>query len=106
MPLRPATAHFFLPLVADIAKNVQRRVLKQLSAHPPPSAPALANCRLKKLWEIEEVRDLLDPPRMVTAALYDRDVLGGILSAAYSGAPAPLFGRILTLEMLCRAIGS
>jgi hypothetical protein len=58
------------------------------------------------LWNDGEFRDLLEPARMRTAPLYEPRRLTAFLSAAREqvfGRVAQL-GRVLTLELLARAV--
>jgi hypothetical protein len=97
LPLRPSTAHLFLPLAAEIAGKSWRKLVRR-----PRSAPGNP---VRALWDVPEIRDLLRPDAMITALLYDSGRLRAFLDASRGEAfgAASSFGRVLTLEAASRA---
>jgi hypothetical protein len=101
MPLRLSTARYFLPQALELAKKAKRRALGKVFSRPAPARQQPGNGVLQNVLQVEEAREMLEPAGMVTAGLYNRNVLAGVLNS--HGAP---LGRILTLEMLGRAIST
>jgi hypothetical protein len=59
-----------------------------------------------KVWQEEEVRELLNPDRMLTRDLFRLPALKQVLSGAKGNSPGHtrLLSRILTLELLASTI--
>ena len=104
-PMRLRNLAQFWPLAVETARKAQKRLGKLLPA-PREAPPGPLSNPMLLLWELEEVRDTLDQQKMLTAGLYHRDRLKDYLAktrAAEYRSNSP-FGRILTLELLARAI--
>lgn len=101
LPLRWNTAHRFGPLAGEGARSVQRRLHRILPIRRKPLAPATGE---NKLWQ--HTRELLQPHTMVTRTLYDPTRLNGLIELmnARSFGPSRVSNRILTLELLARAV--
>ena len=104
-PLRLTNAHRFWPAASEYGSLAVRRLLRNLGVHRRPRAvllPGDAGGRelLRNFRQLEEVRDCTDPARMTTRALYDATTLSHVLDQDAH----PAFGRILTLELLGRAV--
>lgn len=106
LPLRLSTAHRFWPLAVEVGGMVARQVRRRLRIPGTKSGSGYYPFHISELWQLEEVRDLLDPGRMRTAGLYERRRLAALLEesrqASFGGGHR--VGRILGLEMLGRAI--
>ena len=107
VPLRLTTAHQFWPQAVDFMQKVRRK----LGWGAPAQAEAVSAAShypfpFAELWKEEEVRDLLEPRRMVSRELYNGSTLAALLeeSRQKSFARAHRVARILTIEMLARAI--
>lgn len=100
LPLRPNTAHRFWPLVSEVAGGIKRKALAHSPSAPRPNAAAGRKERLSAIAASDEFRDLMQPSRMKSGRLYDREKLSRFLPEAAS----PQLGRILTLEMLALRI--
>jgi asparagine synthase (glutamine-hydrolysing) len=106
MPLRINTASLFGRQAWDTVRRLQHRV------RPPfpggiPEAPSVSPPHpAQGLWQLAEIRDLLDPASMISGDLYDPAALRCLLEPSRAGALSSpsQFGRILTLELLARAI--
>jgi len=99
-PLRLGNAHRFWPAVAEIWRKGRKRLPVVRASAPPAANPLLP------LWRSGEVAELLDPARMRTAPLYDPARLRTFLAEAREqvyGRVSQL-GRVLTLELLARAV--
>jgi hypothetical protein len=104
LPLRWNTAHLFWPLVTEVrqkaVQKVRRKILHHAAAGPP--IPTLQS----QVWKLDEVRDLLNPHRMVTRELFRPAELEKILnfsSPTFSGS-SRILSRIVTLELLASAL--
>jgi hypothetical protein len=111
MPLRVTTAHRFLPLIAAYGPLVWRRALLQVGVkRAAPTSRGEQTQRhnnlLTELYQLDEVRELMTPERMVTRELYDTAVLKRVLQERNDGTNpgTSLATRILTLELLGRAV--
>jgi hypothetical protein len=96
LPLRPSTAlRFILPLTRLVWNRINRK----------PGAPDSRAELLRELWTVPEVEDMLNPRQMVTRALYEGSVLDNVLRQSRNRHNRiDIFGRILTLELLARAV--
>lgn len=104
-PLRLSNAHRFWPAASEFGTLAARRVLRNLGVHGRPRSvllPGDAGRReaLKEFRQLDEVMDCTDPARMTTRDLYNAKMLSGVLAQDAHVA----FGRILTLELLARAL--
>jgi hypothetical protein len=111
LPLRPWNAHRFGQLARRYSPLIWRRLLLELGL--PSPAPRKNNPFVEggghliaRLCELEEVRELLDPTQMATRELYDPMILGQVLEEGRTERDVGTYqvGRILTLELLARAI--
>jgi hypothetical protein len=61
---------------------------------------------LAKLLEAWETKEILNPPQMLTSLLYDPKVFHSLLDRCQGGelAQAPVLRRIITLELVARAL--
>lgn len=101
-PLGLRNVYRFWPAVTELWSR-GRKKLPIVRAQTATSANPLL-----PLWREPEVADLLDPSRMRTASLYEPARLRAFLSAARAqtfGRIAQL-GRVLTLELLARAVAT
>lgn len=100
LPLRISTAHRFGGLAWEQARRLSHKVF---SGRPPA---AFTSNPIRELWSLEQVRDLLNPAHMQSIDLYDRAALSRVLAESQgdSWRDGRLFGRILTLERLARAV--
>lgn len=105
LPLRWNTLPKFWPIAGEFARRAVGRV--HTFAKGGLRAPA-ARHEPFEFWQLEEVRDLLDPARMASRDLYRPQAIRELLeNSRKPGFPgAARFGRILTLEMLARAVRS
>ena len=105
LPWRLSNAHLFGPLYRQMSRALIRRAL--LTARLPSpfggKAPAPSG---NGFWDHRLVRDLLDCPGMQTAHLYEPEKLAGVFTESRSGSAVATAraSRILTLEMLARAV--
>ncbi len=102
-PLRPGTAHRYVPLAREMLGKLRRRL-------PGGGVAAAAPARdvaLETLLGSEEVRTLLAVDRMRTRELYEPRELHRYVAAALErpAGHASQLGRILTLELLAEAVG-
>ena len=105
MPWRLSNAHLFGSLYREMSRALIRRAF--LTARlPTPFGVKTAAPSGSSLWEHRLVRDLLDEPAMKTSHLYNREKLAGVFTESRSGSALATAraSRILTLEMLARAI--
>jgi hypothetical protein len=104
LPLRLNTAHLFWPLAVDLSHKVRKKIARKLTrgAPQPPDHPSMHS----KVWQEEEVRELLNPDRMLTRDLFRLPALKQVLSGAKGNSPGHtrLLSRILTLELLASTI--
>jgi asparagine synthase (glutamine-hydrolysing) len=106
LPWRLSTAHRFGPLYKEFSRGVIRRAFLTMHLPSPfPSTPAAVRPG-EGLWDHPLVRDLLVPAEMKTSVLYNRAKLISVLeqSRAGSSSATARASRILTLEMLARAV--
>ena len=99
-PLRLRNAYRFWPAVTEIWQKGRKRLPVARAPAQPPRNP------LVPLWREPDFSDALDPERMRTAPLYDGARLRAFLASARDevfGRVAQL-GRVLTLELLARAV--
>jgi hypothetical protein len=104
-PLRLSNAHRFWPAASEYGTLAARRVLRNLGVHGRPRSVLLPGDSgrrgaLKELRQLDEVMDCTDLTRMATRDLYNGKVLSGVLAQDAHVA----FGRVLTLELLARAL--
>jgi asparagine synthase (glutamine-hydrolysing) len=111
LPVRWDTCHRFYPLAREIAGKVVRKVSRQVGFGGKGSLmPAIGSSpasQISRLWELEEVAAMLQPPAMHTRDLYQTVELQRVLIASRNPANAAeceAAGRILTLEMVARQI--
>jgi hypothetical protein len=81
-------------------QKVRRKILHHAAAGPP--IPTLQS----QVWKLDEVRDLLNPRRMVTRELFRPAELEKTLnfsSPTFSGS-SRILSRIVTLELLASAL--
>jgi hypothetical protein len=99
LPLRFGTLHRFAPLASEVGRKIAKRLPGRAAG------PSVAN-PLKELSEEAEVREMLEARSMASRDLYKERELGEFLRLARGDhfSDAPLFGRILTLELLARAV--
>lgn len=99
LPLRWNTAVHFWPLAAELAAKVGARLWRRPGQgnHKAPT---------QRWIESEPARDLLRPEAMVSGPLYARRRLAAALERAAAGGAAEslLMERVLTLEMVARAM--
>ncbi len=105
LPLRWNTWPSFWPLATDAATRALRPVRRLLGFVPLLVSPA-AKRPPAEFWQLEEVRALLDPTQMISRDLYNPAVLRRFLvdSQRPDFPQAARFGRIVTLELLARAV--
>lgn len=99
MPLRFSTAHHFWPLAKKYGGKAMQRALKR------PVATAVEN-QVRRLWQVQEIQDVLQPKKMESAGLYEPAKLQALIAASQqeSFSSSAVFGRMLTLEMVARAV--
>jgi hypothetical protein len=106
LPWRLSTAHRFGALYREMSRGVIRRAFLTVRLPSPFPSKAAAVQPGEGLWDHQLVRDLLVPPDMKTSVLYNREKLTRVLDQSRAGSSAAnaRVSRILTLEMLARAI--
>lgn len=106
LPLRWNTAHRFWPLAAEVASKVAKRLRRKLGLAAPASLPKGAS-PMQQLWQLEEVREMLNPTAMQSREVYDPAQLRQ-QTDRFAQDPASLegelAGRMLTVELAARAI--
>lgn len=100
LPLRPGTAVHFWPLVAEFGLKAAGRIRKAISRSAVSVTPAENGIR-RFVEANEEVREMLRPEGMSTRDLYDETRIRSFLAGSLD---ANQFGRVLTLEMVGRAM--
>ncbi len=105
LPFTLRSAHRFAPLLPRYAAKGARKLLEKFGGRNHHRAPAPPATRLR-LWEDEEVRELLDPARMLLGALADVDAVGAFLRRSREPAFAHdgQWARLLTLEYTLRVL--
>ena len=99
LPLRPGTIHHFGPLAAEIAGKVADRLRRRLPGSAAPFTPPAYTGWLSH----DEFRDLAQFP--ASAGLYSPEKLHDVMERIGRGTfPQQRFGRMLTLELLARAV--
>jgi hypothetical protein len=105
LPLRLNTAHLFHPMAGVLYRALKRKIRR---AFPTlvPAVPTSPN-PIRRLWQETDMGDCLNPATMASRDLYNVPILDRLLSAsrAESFPEAKRFGRIVTLELLARALG-
>lgn len=105
-PLRLSNAHRFCPAASEFGWLAARRLLRNLGMHLPPPRSVLLpgdagrTALLREFRQLDEVMDCTDPARMATRDFYNTKMLSRVLAEDEH----PAFGRILTLELLARAL--
>ncbi len=102
-PLRLSNAHLFWRAASEFGTLAARRVVRSLGVRGRPQSVLLRAGQpavLKEFRQLDEVIDCTDPARMKTRDLYNVKMLSGVLAQDSHVA----FGRILTLELLARAL--
>ncbi len=104
--VRPQTALRFWRLPVEMAGKAWEKAWRRVAA--PPAELKGTGDLVRTLWGEEEAREFLNPRSMVTAELYARERLEAFLLESQGAAfRRPLeLGRVLTLEMLGRAVRS
>jgi hypothetical protein len=97
LPLRLSTAYRFGPLVCEIAGKLAKRILGA-SAHAS-GAPPIA---VRKTGIDEDVRDLMQPGRMLTSDLYRKNRLAEVVKSPTT--KNEFLQRMITLELLARSL--
>jgi hypothetical protein len=104
LPLRWDTVHRFGPLAVEVGEAVLRRLRRSLGQQPPAKAPS--SYPMARLWQLDEVRDCLNPAAMRTRGLYQPETLRRVFdrSREPDAAEAETAGRVLTLELTARLL--
>ena len=103
MPIRWNTAHRFGPLLSETAVKVRRRLLR---GRRQANSETAGRSVVHDLWREPEVHETLQAREMLTEPLYRRRELEAFLISSQRPGFNALshFGRIVTLELLARAI--
>lgn len=104
VPLRWNTIHRFGPLALEVGEAVLRRLKRILGQKPSAKAPS--SYPMYRLWELDAVRDCLNPATMRTRELYHPDTLRLVLerSRVRGAAEAETAGRVLSLELMAQLL--
>ena len=104
LPVRWNTLHRFGPLALEVGEAALRRLKRYLGQPPRPPGPS--TYPMARLWELDEVRECLDPRAMRTRGLYRSDTLRRVIERAgcLDAVEAETAGRVLTLELTARLI--
>jgi hypothetical protein len=102
-PVRWDTVHRFGPLAVEVGKAVVRR-LRRYAGHERPFTPPPPTYPMARLWELEEVRECLNPTTMRTRELYRAETLRRVFERSRdpTAAEAETAGRVLTVELTAR----
>lgn len=102
-PLRLTTAYSFTPMAIDMVRKSWQRFSVR-----PSRVPAYSGGHVHPLWGEEEVADILHWKSMNTLKLYKPEQLRSFLQVSQTlGTQVEgLFGRVLTLELLSKALAS
>jgi asparagine synthetase B (glutamine-hydrolysing) len=105
LPWRLSNAHRFGPLYAEMSRALIRRAFLTAGLPSPFAGKAPAQSG-NSFWDHRLVGDLLEGQAMKTSHLYNREKLDGVFRDSRSGSALATSraSRILTLEMLARAI--
>lgn len=101
---RPHPLHAVRHVVAQAVMNTSGRLSAALADRLYPHSPgALSGWTI---WNLPEVADLLRPDTMLTRDLYDERFLRSFLGQCrkQGSSPAPMLGRILSLELAMRSV--
>jgi asparagine synthase (glutamine-hydrolysing) len=101
----PATALTWPYHLSRHASDLQGRIARRYRRvrNRTQSAVGGEPTLLQQLLALEEVSDLLDPTRMLTAELYDKEKLQATINTITNQqAPAAHVGRLITLESVAR----
>lgn len=104
LPVRWDTIHRFGALAVEIGESVLRRLKRVLGRQAPIGTPS--SYPMARLWELDEVRECLNPAAMRTAGLYRPETLATVLERSRAGGAleAETAGRVLSLELTARLL--
>lgn len=104
LPLRPGTAHRFLPLARQLLDKVWNKLVPaKPSRRPAPSQPSRLLAEM--LSKEDEIVSLLTPGEMATREIFEPRRLEEFVASVRAGSVAEArLGRILTLEYLGHAL--